>query len=136
MCSDRERMSGLQYEFPNGYCHDFVEERLRITESLFDTSHLHVIIVLLKRVIRQSPFQSSIDASSVIPMAQIVATSINMCDIDVRPAMFNGILVAGGNSLLNGFVERLQHELVRRCPSVRFESLIELIFLCRAAVYV
>jgi hypothetical protein len=39
---DREKMSGVTYELPNGYAHDFIDERLRLPEALL----LHVGLFL------------------------------------------------------------------------------------------
>ncbi len=86
------------------------------TSARFDTSYL------------SGPLQAG--KSGMVPIANVVNTSINMCDIDIRAvsamggrpsehvqAMYGGVLVAGGNSLTTGFVERLNNDLLRRCPS-------------------
>ena len=113
---DREKMSGVVYELPNGYSHDFVEERLRLPEALFDTAYV---------------LPGVMDAAAkvaAIPMAHVVNTSINMCDVDIRSvscspgliefqSLYGGVLVTGGTTLTNGFVERLNNDLLRRCPS-------------------
>jgi len=94
-----EKITSLHYEFPNGYNQDFVTERLQISEGLFDPAYLRGI---------QSP---------TLSVANVVSTSINMCDIDVRSALYGGIIITGGNTLLPGFVERLTHDLNAKCPA-------------------
>lgn len=41
-----EKWPSLHYEFPNGYHQDFVSERLRIPEGIFDPSVLKVKVNL------------------------------------------------------------------------------------------
>ena len=44
-----------------------------------------------------------------------------MCDNEVRTSMFGNIVVTGGNSLVPGFVERLEMELQVAVPAVRIK---------------
>lgn len=52
-------------------------------------------------------------------MHQMVHQSISNCDIDLRPLLFNNIVVTGGNTLFPGFNERLNYELPMLAPGVR-----------------
>lgn len=36
----------------------------------------------------------------MLGVAHIVTTSMGMCDVDVRPALYGSVVVTGGNSLL------------------------------------
>lgn len=49
----------------------------------------------------------------------MVYNSASSCDADLRPLLLNNIVVTGGNSLLNGFNERLNYELPLKAPGVR-----------------
>lgn len=62
------------YEFPSGYHQDFGCERLKLAESLFD--------------------------HAMLGASQLVSTSINMCDADIRLSLYNSIVLTGGNTLL------------------------------------
>jgi len=42
---------------------------------------------------------------------QLVSDSIYKCDINVRETFFQNIVLVGGNTLINGFVQRLENEL-------------------------
>ena len=42
---------------------------------------------------------------------QLITDSITKCDINVREQFFNNIVLAGGNTLLEGFKSRLEYEL-------------------------
>lgn len=97
---DEKTVSALptsHYEFPNGYHQDFGCERFKIPEILFDPS------VNL--------------GGSMLAVGQIVTTSVGMCDVDIRPSLYNSVVVTGGNSFLQGFPERLNRDLSVRIPS-------------------
>lgn len=49
---------------------------------------------------------------------EMVYNSINSCDIDLRPLLFNNVVVTGGNTLFSGFNERLNYELPLKAPGV------------------
>ncbi|XP_064634792.1 actin-like protein 6B [Lineus longissimus] len=93
-----ESMPTSRYDFPNGYNRDFGAERFQMTEGLFDPTHIKDI------------------GSSMLGVGHIVTTSVGMCDIDIRPSLYSAIVVCGGNSLLNGFTERLQKDLGSKTP--------------------
>lgn len=95
-----ENMPTVHYEFPNGYNVDFAEERLRIPEALFDPS-----------VIKDLQ-----GANSMLSVGPVVTTSVGMCDIDIRPSLYNSVIVVGGNTLLNGFTDRLNRDLSTKIP--------------------
>ncbi|KAJ8981665.1 hypothetical protein NQ317_017286 [Molorchus minor] len=46
----------------------------------------------------------------------IAATSAGMCDVDIRPALYSSVVLTGGNSLLQGFSDRLSRDLSSRTP--------------------
>lgn len=83
----------VSYEFPNGYNTDFGEERYRIPEALFNPSIL-----------------KGIQANSMLDVIHLITSSINMCDAELRSSFFSNIMVVGGNSMLIGFIDRLNHE--------------------------
>lgn len=41
----------------------------------------------------------------------MILDSINRGDLDIKKEMFNNILITGGNTLFQGFVERMQKQL-------------------------
>ena len=49
-------------------------------------------------------------------MSHVVASSISLCDVDLRPSLYSGVVVTGGNSLTHGFVDRLTRDLSSRTP--------------------
>ena len=45
-----------------------------------------------------------------------------MCDIDLRPALYGSVVVTGGNTLIQGFTERLNRDLATKTPAtMRFK---------------
>uniref|UniRef100_A0A1E1XFB4 Putative actin-like protein 6a n=1 Tax=Amblyomma aureolatum TaxID=187763 RepID=A0A1E1XFB4_9ACAR len=94
-----ENMPTVHYEFPNGFNQDFGSERFFIPESLFDPS-----------TIKSAPGQTMMGA------AQVVTTSVGMCDIDIRPSLYGSVTITGGNTLLQGFTERLNRDLSAKTP--------------------
>ncbi|XP_022187474.1 actin-like protein 6B [Nilaparvata lugens] len=93
----------IHYEFPNGYHQDFGSERIRIPEALFDPS-----LVQMK---------GGVVGNTMLGAGHIVSTSVGMCDVDVRPALYASVVVTGGNSIIQGFPERLSRDLSVRIPS-------------------
>jgi len=93
----------VNYEFPNGYNQSFGSERFKITEGLFDPS-----------VIRDA--QGGYTGNTMLSMSHVATTSVGQCDIDIRPSLYNSVIVVGGNTLLNGFTERLTRDLNAKTP--------------------
>ena len=46
----------------------------------------------------------------------VAATSAGMCDGDIRPALYSSVVLTGGNSLVQGFSDRLSRDLSSRTP--------------------
>lgn len=111
---DEKAVSALptsHYEFPNGYhqvcvsiikkvvvmsllrtvvyrsnlLQDFGSERFKIPEVLFDPNILGGSVGT---------------SSSTLGVGHIVTTSVGMCDVDIRPSLYNSVVVTGGNSFL------------------------------------
>ncbi|KAF5296652.1 hypothetical protein FQR65_LT10192 [Abscondita terminalis] len=80
----------VHYEFPTGYHQDFSSERFKLAEGLFD--------------------------HTMLGAGYIAATSAGMCDVDLRPALYSSVVLTGGNSLVQGFSERLGKDLSSRTP--------------------
>lgn len=93
-----ENIPTAHYEFPNGYNQDFGVERFQIPEALFDPSNIKGV------------------PGSVIGLAQIVTTSVGMCDVDIKPSLYGSVIVTGGNTLIPGFTDRLNRDLSSKTP--------------------
>ncbi|XP_072114423.1 actin-like protein 6B isoform X2 [Mobula birostris] len=93
------QMPTVHYEMPNGYNCDYGAERLRIPEGLFDPSNV-----------------KGLSGNTMLGVSHVVTTSIGMCDIDIRPGLYGSVIVTGGNTLLQGFTDRLNRELSQKTP--------------------
>jgi len=91
----------VHHEFPNGLNFESSWERFLIPEKLFNPHETGEGIP---------------DTPNTLDMTQLVTTSVGMCDIDLRPALYGTLIVTGGNSLITGFTERLQMELSSKIP--------------------
>lgn len=100
------QIPGVPHEFPNGYNLEYGAERFKIAEALFDPG----------RVIRGT------NSGTMLGAGHVVTTSVGMCDVDLRPALYGNVVVTGGNTCLNGFIERLNRDLSIKTPStMRFK---------------
>ena len=93
----------VSYEFPNGYRNEFGLDRFKIAEALFDPTKIKV-------------------PQAMLSAAHVVTTSVGMCDIDTRPSLYGSVIVTGGNTLIQGFTERLNKDLQMKTPAtMRFK---------------
>lgn len=77
------------FELPTGRQEVFRAERFKIPEALFTTDDNHTSI------------------------QEMIKTALNSTEIDVRPILLQNIIVTGGSSLIPGFENRLQTELLQ-----------------------
>lgn len=107
------------YEFPDGYSQYFGEERYRFTEMLFDPKNYFNQAVEPPAPLRATPSgDHSLSLKDVVSLSQLVHDSIMACDVDVRAALLQNIVVVGNTSLTRGLTERLDLELATLLPSV------------------
>jgi len=96
----------LPYELPDGTGLDIGYHRFLIPECLFRPNQLH------------NPEQQGWKS-----LQQLTYDSISACDPDIRKELFNSILVTGGNSLYDGFDDRLKLEMTRVAPTQRLKTI-------------
>lgn len=120
-CSVLSSRSKKRFEFPDGYNHDFGVDCYKVPEILFQPD------IFSEKTGEDETMEDDetnegqddiYNGSKYIGVHEMVYNSINNCDIDLRPLLFNNVVVTGGNTLLNGFNERLNHELPLKAPSV------------------
>ena len=85
--SELEKRPKVYYEFPSGFNLSVGLERFQIPEVLFTPS------------------------ASVPGLAEMIQACLSLCDVDIRPALANNIVLTGGGSLIPGLYERLSFEL-------------------------
>ncbi|CEI88339.1 hypothetical protein RMCBS344292_02730 [Rhizopus microsporus] len=108
------------FEFPDGYNTTFGVERYRVPEIMFNPHHIRVPPVEQGRENEKIPSLglSMNQLRHTVGVSKLVYNSITACDMDLRPLLFNNVIVAGGNTLFSGFIERLSNELPMMIPGV------------------
>ncbi|KAK4689758.1 actin-related protein 4, partial [Tremellales sp. Uapishka_1] len=110
------------YEFPDGYQQYFGEERYRFTEMLFDPKRYFNQSIQPPAPLFATPSsESSHSLKELVPLSQLVHDSIMACDVDVRAALLQNIVVVGNTSLIKGLTERLDVELAALMPSQKIK---------------
>ncbi|KAI9297210.1 Actin/actin-like protein [Neoconidiobolus thromboides FSU 785] len=84
---------GKPYEFSDGYNRIFGSERFRYGEIMFQPN----LLTNHKK-----------DMNSI---SKLIVDSINLMDVDLKPHLCHNIILSGGNTLINGFNDRLGYEL-------------------------
>lgn len=97
---------GRPFEMPDGWNQMFGAERYRPAESLFDA-----------RAAIPDAANPLPSATQTIPA--LIQSSLSQVDVDVRPHLLSNVVVTGGSSLLYGFTERLNQELMALHPGPR-----------------
>ncbi|KAI9255904.1 actin family [Helicostylum pulchrum] len=109
LLSSRSKRS---FEFPDGFNHAFGLERYKVPETLFQPQ------------INEEPKEETDENTTEeenVGVHEMVYDSISSCDIDLRPLLFNNVVVTGGNTLFNGFNERLNYELPLKAPGSKIK---------------
>ncbi|KAK1925107.1 53 kda brg1-associated factor b [Papiliotrema laurentii] len=115
-------LPSITYEFPDGYCGIFGEERYRFNEILFDPKNYfnqNVTPPAALRTVETGPHAHSL--KDLVSLSQLVHDSIMACDVDVRASLLQNIVVVGNTSLTRGFTERLDLELAGLMPSQKIK---------------
>ncbi|KAI7897818.1 actin family [Cokeromyces recurvatus] len=106
------------FEFPDGFNNSFGAERYRIPEIMFNPSYIRVPPIEPGKETQPIPSLgiTKNQLQHTVSVSQLVFNSISACDIDLRPLLFNNVIVTGGNTLFPGFTERLSNELPMMVP--------------------
>lgn len=110
------------YEFPDGYQQYFGEERYRFTEMLYDPKNYFDQSYEPPALLRATPSgDHSHSLKDTVPLSQLVHDSVMACDVDVRAALLQNIVIVGNTSLTRGLTERLDRELALLMPSQKIK---------------
>lgn len=85
-----------EFELPDGEVMQVGSSRMRCPEALFNPCQLM--------------------GRDIMGIHELVHTTINRCDIDVRRELYDNIVLSGGTTMFNGLRQRLVTELQRLCP--------------------
>ncbi|XP_060619767.2 actin-like protein 7A [Anolis sagrei] len=90
------RKHEIEYELPDGQTIIIGKERFACTEILFKPSMVN---------------------SQQLGLPLLTMTSLNKCDVALKKNLMGNILLCGGCTMIKGFADRFQRELVRMCPN-------------------
>ncbi|KAF3357377.1 hypothetical protein VDGD_00941 [Verticillium dahliae] len=99
---------GRIYEFPNGGNQMWREQRYRVSEGMWDEAAAFPTEDL-----------PTVNKSQTIP--ELIRSALNAVDVDLRPNLLGNIVVTGSTSLLNGFNDRLNNELMAMFPGSKIK---------------
>ncbi|KAK4054587.1 NuA4 histone acetyltransferase subunit [Microbotryomycetes sp. JL201] len=108
------------FEFPDGFNTYFGPMRLRTPEVLFNPS-------LLPQEFTSRTLPSSASSiashpySALQPVQKLFTNSLMQIDPDLHPTLYSNVVVTGGGSLVQGFVDRLQIELAASAASMKLK---------------
>ncbi|KAI6086681.1 Actin/actin-like protein, partial [Hypoxylon rubiginosum] len=97
---------GRVFEMPNGSNQMWREQRFRVSEGMWDET-------------AALPSGETITKAQTIP--ELIKAAVNAVDVDLRPNLLGNIVVTGGTSLLNGFSDRLNNELMAMFPGMKIK---------------
>ena len=108
------------FEFPDGYNSNYILERFRMTEALFNPSEYlsEKVGLPLRSYIAFITSQANPDGATLIGIQQLIAKSLQNTDVDARPTLLNNVLLTGGSTLLPHFADRINNELLSLLPGV------------------
>jgi actin-related protein 4 len=99
---------GRVFEMPDGSNRMWGAERFSVAEGMWDEK-----VAYTTAEVQQ--------VQKAWTITEMVKASVNAVDMDLRSQLLQNIVVTGGTTLLNGFVDRLQNELVAIYPSARIK---------------
>eukprot|EP01083_Nonionella_stella_P192391 711196_1 len=119
-----EHLETVEYELPDGNTITFGSERVQITERLFGTDFYHVKYayhrtgvhgMLLNHCYHDMNCRGGDCSHDTYEESRgvhgMVFYSVMKCDEDIREKLFQNIVLSGGNTMFDGFKERLLKEL-------------------------
>lgn len=99
---------GRVFEFPNGANQMWNVERMNVVEGLWDEKAAIPIAG-----------EPAVTKGQTIP--EMIKASVNAVDMDLRAALLQNVVVTGGTTLINGFTDRLNQELLNMYPGTRIK---------------
>lgn len=90
------RKHEVEYVLPDGQVIILGKERFMCAEMLFKPSLIN---------------------SQQLGLPLLTMTSLNKCDVALKKNLMGNILLCGGSTLIHGFTDRFQRELIKICPN-------------------
>ncbi|KAK3393576.1 actin family [Podospora didyma] len=102
---------GRVFEMPDGSNQMWRESRYRVSEGMWDETAAYTNV--------PAGEESRVSKSHTIP--GLIKAALDGVDVDLRPNLVGNIVVTGSTSLLNGFNDRLNHELTIMYPGQKIK---------------
>jgi actin-related protein 4 len=99
---------GRVFEMPDGANQMWGAERFKVAEGMWDEK-------------AALPVSGEAAPTKAQTIPEMVKNSISSVDMDLRAALLQNIVVTGGNTLINGFTDRLNSELTTLYPGARIK---------------
>ena len=99
---------GRVFEMPDGYNQMWREQRVRVSEGLWDETAGYPV-----------PEADRLSKAQTIP--ELIRNALGAVDVDLRGNLLGNIVVTGSTSLLNGFNDRLNNELILMYPGLKIK---------------
>ncbi|KAK9450774.1 actin family [Limtongia smithiae] len=97
------------FEFPDGYNLNFGTERFITTEPLFQP--------------QKYPLPDTSLDTNLQGIAELITSSVAACDVDPRSTLVNNVVLIGGSTLLQGFTERVNSEMIASFQGMKIRIL-------------
>jgi actin-related protein 4 len=99
---------GRTFEFPSGNNQAWKEQRYRVSEGMFDEAAAF-------------PTTEEFRITKTQTVPELVRAALNGVDVDMRGHLLGNVVVTGATTLMNGFNDRLNHELTNMFPGMKIK---------------
>ncbi|KAI2640920.1 chromatin remodeling and histone acetyltransferase complexes subunit putative [Xylaria nigripes] len=96
---------GRVFEMPDGANQMWREQRYHVSEGMWD-----------ENAVLFTP-----DGTKAQTIPDLIKACLSAVDVDLRPNLLGNVVVTGGTSLLNGFNDRLNNELMAMHPGMKIK---------------
>jgi actin-related protein 4 len=98
---------GRVFEMPDGYNQMWREQRFRVAEGMWDDAAAYPAV----------GDEPALTKAQTIPA--LIKAALDGVDVDLRPNLLGNVVVTGSSSLMNGFNDRLNQELMAMYPGLK-----------------
>lgn len=110
---------GRVFEMPDGSNHMWREQRFRVAEGMWDETAAYPLASNAGAGAGAGEEAAGLSKAQTIPA--LIKAALDGVDVDLRPNLLGNVVVTGSTSLLNGFNDRLNHELTTMYPGLKIK---------------
>lgn len=101
---------GRVFEMPDGANQMWREQRFRVSEGMWDETAALPL---------PEGYGEPLIKAQTLP--EMIRASLGAIDVDLRPNLLGNVVVTGGSTLINGFNDRLNNELMAMYPGMKIK---------------